>query len=103
MNLAWTAKEAAAKVRREGLRLDLRRAVATFAAEGDGPWLPVLVRWEPGLATSGWWRAGGGFVATVVTMPAAGPPVALDEHAGRFGEATADVHGTPAAEAAPGA
>ena len=31
-NLAWTAKEAAAKMRREGLRLDVRNAVA----EPDG-------------------------------------------------------------------
>ena len=32
-NLFWTAKEAAAKVRREGLRLDVRGAVARLA-----PW-----------------------------------------------------------------
>ena len=35
-NLIWTAKEAAAKVRREGLRLDVRHAVVTLGGEsGD--------------------------------------------------------------------
>jgi 4'-phosphopantetheinyl transferase len=59
-NLAWTAKEAAAKVRREGLRLDLRSAVATLSgapAPVDGAWRPLAVRWEPdGPEATGWWR-----------------------------------------------
>ena len=33
-NLVWTAKEAAAKIRREGLRLDVRHAVVAPADAG---------------------------------------------------------------------
>ena len=35
-NLVWTAKEAAAKVRREGLRLDVRSAVDAACRTADG-------------------------------------------------------------------
>ena len=59
-NLVWTAKEAAAKVRREGLRLDVRRAVVAPAGAGaaDGAWRALRVEWDDGAApTAGWWRA----------------------------------------------
>jgi 4'-phosphopantetheinyl transferase len=72
VNLAWTAKEAAAKVRREGLRLDVRSAVAT-PAPGDGPWQPLTVDWGT-RRTAGWWRAEDGWVMAVAAEPAAGPP-----------------------------
>ncbi len=67
-NLIWTAKEAAAKVRREGLRLDVRRAVVTIddTAVESGPWRPLEVDWDDGQRpTSGWWRAEPGWVMTV--------------------------------------
>ncbi len=55
-NLMWTGKEAAAKVRREGMRLDLRRAVVQLEPRCDGPWRGLRVTWPSGAFTSGWWR-----------------------------------------------
>jgi 4'-phosphopantetheinyl transferase len=78
-NLAWTAKEAAAKVRREGLRLDVRHAEATPSGEPpvDG-WRRLEVAWREGPRTAGWWREEPGWVMTVATEPAsASPPVPL--------------------------
>ena len=79
-NLIWTAKEAAAKVRREGLRLDVRAAVVSFAERGattEG-WRPVHVDWGDGLATAGWWRTEPGWVMTIAASPAwTAPPARL--------------------------
>ena len=70
-NLVWTAKEAAAKVRREGLRLDVRAAVAE--PEGvEAPaaeWQPLAVVWADGGRTGGWWRVEPGWVITVAADP----------------------------------
>ncbi|HEY7075234.1 MAG TPA: 4'-phosphopantetheinyl transferase superfamily protein [Solirubrobacteraceae bacterium] len=81
-NLAWSAKEAAAKVRREGLRLDVRQAVMHREGPPEaGGWAPLSVRWADGsAATEGWWRAGGGFVLVVAAARAPAPPRALDRH-----------------------
>src|SRR4051812_45242529 len=70
-NLVWTAKEAAAKVRREGLRLDVRSAVTRFEAGGaDGRWRPLVVEWAgEELRTRGWWRVHDGFVMTIAQAP----------------------------------
>jgi 4'-phosphopantetheinyl transferase len=79
-NLVWTAKEAAAKVRREGLRLDVRSAVTRL---GDGPavggWRPLSVDWvrEARAPTRGWWRSEDGFVLTVAAAPDAPAPERL--------------------------
>jgi 4'-phosphopantetheinyl transferase len=75
-NLVWTAKEAAAKVLREGLRLDVRSAV-TRLDEGAGVdgWRPLTVAWPDG-EIHGWWRIQRGFVMTVAGAgPASAPPV----------------------------
>jgi 4'-phosphopantetheinyl transferase len=79
-NLAWAAKEAAAKVRREGLRLDVRHAETTVdgapAAEG---WRALEVAWPDGSRTRGWWRALGRWVLAIAADPLPGaPPVALE-------------------------
>jgi 4'-phosphopantetheinyl transferase len=71
-NLVWTVKEAAAKVRREGLRLDFRSAEAVID-DGGGPWRPFVVEWGD-RATRGWWRADGGWVMAFAAEPATGPP-----------------------------
>jgi 4'-phosphopantetheinyl transferase len=80
-NLAWTAKEAAAKVRREGLRLDVRAAV-TRLPEGpphDG-WRPLVVDWtREGLQTRGWWRSEDGWVMAVAADGDAPAPRSLDD------------------------
>jgi 4'-phosphopantetheinyl transferase len=79
-NLMWTAKEAAAKVRREGLRLDVRSAVAEpsgldWATSG---WRPLVVAWgDGGRRTRGWWRAEPRWVMTVAAEPAPQVPSAL--------------------------
>jgi 4'-phosphopantetheinyl transferase len=83
-NLAWTAKEAAAKVRREGLRLDVRGAVT----EPDGldselaGWRRLTVEWaDGGGRTRGWWRMGPRWVMAVACEPAPDVPVALRQGA----------------------
>jgi hypothetical protein len=57
-NLIWSAKEASTKVRREGLRLPVQRAVVSIppAPPGD-PWRPLAIDWQDGTPpTPGWWR-----------------------------------------------
>jgi len=76
-NLIWTAKEAASKVRREGLRLDLRRAVVELGDDGTS-WRPLLVAWPEGGRTSGWWLEGDGWVMTIAGSPAPGVPRRLE-------------------------
>lgn len=76
-NLLWTAKEAAAKVRREGLRLDLRRAAVQVGRAGTG-WRPLTVTWPEGGATTGWWREDDGWVMTIAGAPAPGVPRRLE-------------------------
>jgi 4'-phosphopantetheinyl transferase len=78
-NLIWSAKEAAAKVRREGLRLDVGRAVVEWEpAANDGEWRPLRVRWErEGTTAHGWWRSEPGWVFTVVSEQRTPAPVAL--------------------------
>jgi 4'-phosphopantetheinyl transferase len=76
-NLFWTAKEAAAKLRREGLRLDVRAAVTRLEDGDAGGWRPWVVEWAgEALVTRGWWREQGGFVLAVASEPATGlaPP-----------------------------
>ena len=83
-NLMWTAKEAASKVRREGLRLDVRSAVTRLSEEPvvDG-WRPLTVDWtREGRATAGWWRAESDWVMTVAGAPDAPPPTRLDAGSG---------------------
>lgn len=70
VNGLWTAKEAVAKVRREGLRLDVRQALVDVPEPGPG-WRALHVRWD-GHSTAGWWRDEPGWVMTVAGDPA--PP-----------------------------
>ena len=72
VNGLWTAKEAVAKVRREGLRLDVRHAVVDASPPGPG-WRPLRVRWE-GCSTAGWWREEPGWVMAVAGEPAPAQP-----------------------------
>ena len=75
-NLLWSAREAAAKVRREGLRLDVRRASVRLATPsgGDGEWRAFWVLWPDAPTTAGWWRVEPGWVLTVAAEPAPGRP-----------------------------
>jgi len=67
-NLIWTGKEAAAKVRRAGLRLNVRHAVVTLD-DGPGDWRPLNVDWGGDGATPGWWRADEGWAMAIAAEP----------------------------------
>jgi 4'-phosphopantetheinyl transferase len=75
-NLVWSAKEAASKARREGLRLNVRQA--TVEADGlirsQHSWQPLRVIWEGGAADFGWWREAPGWVMAVVSDPGSAAP-----------------------------
>lgn len=78
-NLLWSAKEAALKVLKVGLRADTRtvevRVDDTVRADG---WAALeVVQGESGATFPGWWRRDGHFVLTVVTTHPDGPPQAL--------------------------
>jgi 4'-phosphopantetheinyl transferase len=84
-NLLWTVKEAAAKARREGLRLDVRDAVvAVDGLDSATPaWQRLTVTWaDGGGRAEGWWRAEPGWVMAVAGDPAPGAPRALDGRGG---------------------
>jgi 4'-phosphopantetheinyl transferase len=81
-NLIWSAKEAAAKVLRAGLRLNVRAAVVTAELDGaagwDGAWRPLRVQWlGPRSPICGWWRHEGEWVITAAGEPGTFPPRAL--------------------------
>ena len=81
-NLMWSAKEAAAKVRRGGLRLDVRRAAvaAPEVAVPAAAWRPLRVDWEQeGTETAGWWRDEPCWVMTIAGDPAPGLPRLLSK------------------------
>ena len=71
ITLIWSAKEAALKARRSGLRDDPRRMRVTLGSDPTAPdcaWraLEIAVDHAPaGLA--GWWRDDAGFVVTIVS------------------------------------
>jgi 4'-phosphopantetheinyl transferase len=79
-NLVWTAKEAASKARREGLRLNVRQATVEVDGLDQQPdsWAPLRITWREGLVESGWWRGESGWVMTVVgDPPTEAPPSEL--------------------------
>ncbi len=81
-NLIWSAKEAAAKARGEGLRLDVRHAEVTLAdlTAGAGDWRPLRVDWRGDNVPEhdeGWFRGDSRWVMTVVGGDPGGPPRAL--------------------------
>jgi len=71
-NLFWSAKEAAAKARRQGLRLDVRDAVANVVGPNYAyEWEPLTVNWADVCGgTGGWWRHEPGWVIAIAGEPA---------------------------------
>ncbi len=70
-NLVWTAKEAASKARREGLRMNFRQAIVEVDGLEQPPdfWARVRITWSEGPVESGWWRGDQGWVMAVVSDP----------------------------------
>lgn len=77
-NLLWSAKEAALKVLRVGLRADTRTVAVTVGDDvrADG-WGPFTVRADHGPVFPGWWRREGRFVLTVAYAAPQEPPTML--------------------------
>lgn len=81
--LLWSAKEATAKVLREGLRLDPRGARVSLADDREpgepvGHWQRFSVDWDDqGPVVDGWWRRDGSFVRTIAAAPVCPLPVRL--------------------------
>jgi len=74
-NLVWSAKEAALKVLRVGLRADTRSVeVAIEEARRPDGWGSLAVRVAGGEELPGWWRRDGSFVLTVAFASPHDPP-----------------------------
>jgi 4'-phosphopantetheinyl transferase len=87
--LLWSAKEAALKALREGLRLDTRSVAVqlldvTFDAGG---WRPLKVTHRNGRIFHGWWQTEDKMVRVIVASPSPVSPVCL---------APGDFHGSAA-------
>lgn len=77
-NLIWSAKEAALKVLRVGLRADTRivDVVVDPQVRPDG-WAPLLMRVATGDVFPGWWRRDGHYLLTIATRHTVAPPALL--------------------------
>ena len=77
-NLVWSAKEAALKVLRVGLRADTRTVEVTVhpATRADG-WAALSVRHHEGQVFPGWWRQDGAFLLTIAGLAEQSPPERL--------------------------
>ncbi|HQR26925.1 MAG TPA: 4'-phosphopantetheinyl transferase superfamily protein [Nocardioides sp.] len=77
-NLVWSAKEAALKVLRVGLRVDTRtvEVEADHDADAEG-WRRLVVRHVEGQEFPGWWRRDADFVLTIAGLDPAPPPARL--------------------------
>lgn len=113
LTLLWSSKESALKALREGLRLDPRRVIVTFAdtptrkyAEGStgvqwdslqhsllhGDWSPLQARNGANQIFYLWWNQAGQFVRTLLASPPPDLPVYLTSK-NRFANAQAGENG----------
>jgi 4'-phosphopantetheinyl transferase len=77
-NLVWSAKEAALKVLRVGLRADTRTVeVSVHDDVRDDGWAPLVVTGDRGARFPGWWRRDGVFVLTIAYAAPHEPPVVM--------------------------
>ena len=75
VTLIWSAKESALKALGQGLRLDTRAVEVSADASPDAAWARLQVRCRSaGRIFEGWWKAGEGFVRTIVAEPPVGAP-----------------------------
>jgi 4'-phosphopantetheinyl transferase len=77
-NLIWSAKEAALKVLRLGLRADTRSVEVTVESDvrSDG-WARFTAARRDGPVLPGWWRRDGVYLVTVATSGDCDPPAML--------------------------
>ena len=77
-NLLWSAKEAALKVLRVGLRADTRSVEVTVEAQAwsDG-WARLTASRRDGRVLPGWWRREGVYLLTVASSEDRDPPTML--------------------------
>ncbi len=77
-NLVWSAKEAALKVMKVGLRADTRDVEVRLDDSGraDG-WSAMTVTARHGASFPGWWRRDGVFLLTIAGTAAREPPALL--------------------------
>ena len=77
-NLIWSAKEAALKVLKVGLRADTRDVAVEFgrACRPDG-WAALSVTGHDGSAFPGWWRRDGVYLLTLASREPLPPPARL--------------------------
>jgi len=77
-NLMWSAKEAALKVRQEGLRADTRTVeVSPGSVDAGGVssgWAPLSIAGRDDDRMHGWWRRDGSFVLTLAARSPFDPP-----------------------------
>jgi len=77
-NLIWSAKEAALKVLKVGLRADTRDVDVEIAGgRRDDGWGPLGIRHRGGAVFAGWWRRDGVFLLTIAHAAPAPPPARL--------------------------
>ncbi len=77
-NLIWSAKEAALKVMRVGLRADTRTVEVTVGHDrGPDGWHPLSVRHVDGQVFPGWWRRDAVFLLTIAALEETPPPTLL--------------------------
>jgi 4'-phosphopantetheinyl transferase len=78
-NLIWSAKEAALKVLKVGLRADTREVEVDYdtARRADG-WAAMTVSARGGAVFPGWWRRDGVFLLTIAADAASEPPALLE-------------------------
>ena len=74
VTLAWAAREALAKALREPVGLDTLVEVSAAREAGAAGWAALDVSRGDDQPWRGWWRLDEGFVAVVVSDPAAPPP-----------------------------
>jgi len=88
--LLWSAKESALKALGEGLRLDTRSVIVRFPEPSETTvenrqrvwlqttdWRPLQVHYGQGVIFHGWWSRSASLLRTVVSLPAAEPPILL--------------------------
>jgi 4'-phosphopantetheinyl transferase len=77
-NLIWSAKEAALKVLRVGLRADTRTVEVTLDREaGPDGWRRLSVSHVDGQVFPGWWRREAAFLLTIAALDETPPPALL--------------------------